>query len=61
MSDQRVDVTNVMAAEQELMTALREWRDAGAPTAEVVDRIGRLIDAKLELRERELTGGTDAT
>ena len=47
MKDQQVDVTNVMAAEHELMTALREWRDAGAPVVEVVDRIGRLIDAKL--------------
>jgi hypothetical protein len=53
VSEQRVDVTNVMAAEAELMTVLREWRDAGAPVVEVVDRIGRLIDAKLELAARQ--------
>lgn len=52
----RIDVTNVMAAEQELMTALVEWRDAGAPVVDVIDRIGRLIDAKLELHRRETTG-----
>jgi hypothetical protein len=51
MNDRRIDYTNVMAAEAELMTALREWRDSGAPVVEVIDRIGRLIDAKIDLRE----------
>ncbi len=44
----RRDVTNVMAAEAELMRALVDWRDAGAPVIDVLDCISKLIDAKLE-------------
>lgn len=47
-----IDVTQVMEAEGDLMTALREWRDAGAPVVDVLGAISDLIDAKIELATR---------
>lgn len=47
-----IDVTQVMAAESDLMTALREWRDSGAPVVDVMGAISDLIDAKIELATR---------
>jgi hypothetical protein len=51
-----IDVTDVMAAEERLMRALGEWRDAGAPVVDVVDSIARLVDAKMAQQKRPRMG-----
>ena len=38
-----------MNAESELMIALQEWRNAGAPVVDVVQTIDTLIDEKIKL------------
>jgi hypothetical protein len=47
-----IDVTDVMAAEEQLMFALKDWRDAGGPVVSIVDCVVRLIDAKIDLRDK---------
>jgi hypothetical protein len=48
-----IDVTDAMDAEADLMDALREWQNAGAPVIDVVDAINRLIEARVEIALRD--------
>jgi hypothetical protein len=42
----------VKGAETDLLFALKEWRDSGAPAEDVVTAIGALVDAKIEAQKR---------